>query len=163
VRTRNGLQRKISRREWRNVQSAEYRKVRYRKNPSFSRTTRFDFVLRKRDNIADAEKFALFGGWDAGVGGETVVVIEAGFSGPGLKGTAAHLAEFLGEAQDFFSGASIARGNGATRARMAALECDCADFKAHSVILVGAKEPVFPKCGNAVNFERGAETLARFV
>src|SRR5882672_3602279 len=120
-------------------------------------------ALRERQRVADAEEFALFGGGDAGVGGEPVVVIEAGCGGPRRQGTAAHVAEFSGEAEDFFAGARIAWGNRAARAGMAALECDCADFEAHCVIFVWAEELVLPKCGDAVDFECRAKTFARFV
>ena len=105
----------------------------------------------------------MLGAWDTSVCGQTIKMVEAGCGGPVWKGTAAHLAEFFGEAEDFFAVARIARRNGAARAGMAALECDCADFEADGVILVGAEEAVFPKRGDAVDFERGAETFARFV
>src|SRR2546421_2694743 len=118
---------------------------------------------RERYWIAEAEEFALLGAWDTGVCGQTIKMIEAGCGGPGRKGIAAHVAEFSREAEDFFAGARIARGNGAARAGMAALECDCADFETHGVIFVGTEEAVLPKCGDAVDFECGAETFARFV
>ena len=105
----------------------------------------------------------MFGAGDASVCGQTIKMVEAGCGGPWRKGTAAHLAEFSGEAENFFAGTRIARGNGAARAGMAALECDCADLEAHREIFVGAEELVLPKCGHAIDFECGAETFARFV
>src|SRR5882724_10207802 len=120
-------------------------------------------LSRERYWIAEAEEFALLGAWDASVCGQAIKMVEAGCGGPRRKGTAAHLAEFLGEAENLFAGARISRRNGAPRARMAALECDCADFEAHGVIFVGAEELVLPKCGDAVDFECGAETFTRFV
>src|SRR5256885_15898514 len=118
---------------------------------------------RERYWIAEAEEFALLGAWDTSVCGQTIKMVEAGCGGPGGKGTPAHVAEFFGEAENFFAVARIARRNGAARAGMAALECDCADFEADCVILVGAEEPILPKCGDAVDFECGAETFARFI
>src|SRR5207302_9378548 len=97
---------------------------------------------RERYWIAEAEEFALLGGGHASVCGQTIKMVEAGCGGPGRKGTASHVAEFLGEAENLFAGARIARGNGAARAGMAALECDCADFEAYSVIFVGTEELV---------------------
>src|SRR5256885_10967449 len=118
---------------------------------------------RERYRIAEAEEFALLGAGDTSVCGQTIKMVEAGCGGPGRKGTAAHVAEFSREAENFFAGARIAWRNGAASAGMAALECDCADFEAHGVIFVGAEELVLPKRRNAVDLECGAETFARFV
>src|SRR5256885_14964189 len=56
---------------------------------------------RERYWIAEAEEFALLGAGDTSVCGQTIKMVEAGFRAPWGKGTAAHLAEFFGETENF--------------------------------------------------------------
>jgi hypothetical protein len=109
------------------------------------------------------EQFILFGGGNAGVGGETVEVVEAGAGGPGREGGFAELGEALLEAFEDFAGLGIAGRDGATCAGIAALEICFTDFEADYAAFVFTEELVFPERGDAVDFEGGAETFARFV
>jgi len=115
------------------------------------------------EEIADAEEFVGFGGGDAGVGGEAVEVVEAGAGGPGREGGFAELGEVFLEAFEDFAGLGIARWDGATGAGIAALETYFTDFEADYAAFVFAEELIFPKGGDAVDFESGAEALAGFV
>jgi len=67
------------------------------------------------------------------------------------------------EAFEDFAGLGIARRDGATGAGIAALEIYFTNFEADYAAFVFAEELVFPEGGDAVDFERGAETLAGFV
>jgi len=90
-------------------------------------------------------------------------VVEAAEGGPGGEGGFAKLREALLEAVEDFAGMGIARGDGAAGARIAAFKTDFADGEANGAALVGAEEMIFPEGGNAVDFERGAETKAEVV
>ena len=67
------------------------------------------------------------------------------------------------EAFDGDAGEGIARGNGAARTGIAALEMNFADLESHDAALVFTKELVFPEGGHAIDFERGAEAETDFV
>src|SRR5713226_1859186 len=123
--------------------------------------------LQNLKRVSDAEELAGFGGGDAGVDGQAVEMVEAGGWRPGGQRLAAQLAEAFLESGDVGAGLRVARGNGAARARMAALEIHFADAEAHHAALVFAVELIFPERGQAsirarpgvvnVDFERGAE------
>src|SRR5579862_7505130 len=76
---------------------------------------------------------------------------------------AAQLHEALLKAHDRIACVRIARRNRATRARIAALEVHFANAEAHDAAFFFPEELIFPKRGDAVDFERGAKTQARFV
>ena len=67
------------------------------------------------------------------------------------------------EAVEDFAGLRIAGRDGAAGAGVAAFEMDFADGEADGAALVFAEEAVFPKGGDTVDFESGAETLADVV
>src|SRR6202022_167973 len=106
-------------------------------------------------------------------------MVEAGGGGPGRQSFAAQIAETFLEAGEGGAGLRIARGDGAAGAGVAALETDFADAEAHDAALVFAVELIFPERGQmcvrvrgacglrgnfaAVDFERGAKSLARGV
>jgi hypothetical protein len=115
------------------------------------------------ERIAQAQKFTRFAGGDARVGGQAVVVVEAGFGRPRRNMRAAVIAEDFLEAGDDFSGARVARRHRAARAGIAALELDFADAEAHGAAFFFAEELILPERGYPFDLERGAETLARFV
>jgi hypothetical protein len=119
--------------------------------------------LRETESIAYAEEFVCFGGGDAGVGGQAVEVVEAGARGPGRESGFAELGEAFLEAFEDFAGLGIAGRDGATGAGIAALETYFTDFEADYAAFVFAEELIFPKGGDAVDFERGAKALAGFV
>jgi hypothetical protein len=117
----------------------------------------------EKKGIAYAEEFGVFGGGYAGVGGEAVEVVEAGAGGPGRQGGFAELGEAFLEAFEDFAGLGIAGRDGATGAGIAALETYFTDFEADYAAFVFAEELIFPKGGDAVDFERDAKALAGFV
>lgn len=82
---------------------------------------------------------------------------------PGWKLRAALLDEALLEADVLCAGVSIARGDRAADARVAALEGDLTKLEAHHAAELGAEEPVLPESGNALDLQSGAESQARFV
>src|SRR5690348_1614396 len=118
--------------------------------------------LLQTDGVADAQEFAVFGGWHARVCGDTIVVVEARFGRPGGQGSAAQFGDSSCEFGIDFASAGIARRNGTARAGIAALEGDIADFEAHGVIFIGTEQTILPKRGDAVDFQRGAKTFACF-
>lgn len=73
------------------------------------------------------------------------------------------MSEAFLEAFDGDAGEGIARGNGAARTGIAALEMNFADLESHDAALVFTKELVFPEGGHAIDFERGAEAETDFV
>jgi len=90
-------------------------------------------------------------------------MVEAGAGGPGRQGGFAELGEAFLEAFEDFAGLGIAWRNGTAGAGIAALEIYFADFEADYAAFVFAEELIFPERGDAIDFERGAETLAGFV
>ena len=52
----------------------------------------------QHQGVADADEFALFGGGDAGVGGQTIKMIEAIGGRSGRQGSAAHVGVLFLEA-----------------------------------------------------------------
>lgn len=127
----------------------------------------------QKQRIALTEELAGFGGSDAGVGGETVEVVETGAGRPLGERGFAELGEMLLEAVENGAGVGIARRNGATRAGIAALESDFTDGEADDAALVVTEETIFPEGGQRfatggaeridIDFESRAETLAGFV
>ena len=115
------------------------------------------------NRITLAEELTRFRRGDASVGGETIKMVEAGAGGPRGERGFAEMSEAFLEAVERDAGEGIARGDGATRAGIAALEMDFADLEADDAALVFAEELVFPEGGHAFNFERGAEAQADFV
>ena len=135
----------------------------------------------------------MFGAGDAGVGGQAVKMVEAGSGGPRRKLGSAQVGKAFLEAVVGDAGLGFAGGYGTSGAGVAALEGDVADFEAHDSALALGEESVFPERGQfvgrdyqalgmvsisgeietvgsgvdalraAINFERGAETPARFV
>ena len=100
----------------------------------------------KNKQVTNAQNFASFAGSDARVGGETVIVVEADFGAPRRDMRAAVIAEDFLEAGNDNSRVRIARGNGAARARIAALEIHFADAEAHGAPFFRAEELIFPEC-----------------
>src|SRR5208283_2674705 len=117
----------------------------------------------QRQGIALAEELTGFGRGNTRVGGEAIEVVEARARGPRGEHRFAELSEALLEAVERDAGEGIARGDGAARAGIAALEMDFADLEAHGAALVFTEELVLPEGGHAVNFKRGAEAQADFV
>src|SRR5229473_8455093 len=94
--------------------------------------------LENLKRVADAEGLAGFGWGYAGVDGQAIKMVEAAGGGPGGQSFAAQIAEAFLETDDFFGGLRVARGNGATGARVAALEVHFADAEAHHAAFVFA-------------------------
>src|SRR5882724_3074957 len=117
----------------------------------------------QHQGVADAEGFALFGYGDASVGSEAVEVVEASGGRCRRQGITAHFAELLLEADEIFASVRIARRYRASRARIAALECDVTYFEAYRIIFLFAEKLVFPERGHAVDFESSAKAFARVV
>src|SRR5438309_7080892 len=115
------------------------------------------------ERVAHAQDTTKFRSGHARVGGQAVVVVEARFRRPGREIGAAKIGEALLEACDDFSCAGVARGNGTTSTGIAALEIHCANAESDGTAFFFAKEVVFPKCRYAIDFQSGAEALARFV
>ena len=90
-------------------------------------------------------------------------MVEARFRRPGREIGATKIGEALLETGDDLSRARVARGNGTTSARIAALEIHFANAESDGAAFFFAKEMVFPKRRYAIDFQRGAEALARFV
>ena len=90
-------------------------------------------------------------------------MVEAGSGGPGRQRGFAELSEALLEAFEDFAGLRIARGYGTAGAGIAALEIYFADFETDYAAFVFTAELIFPEGRHAVDFERGAETLAGFL
>ena len=122
-----------------------------------------DTPLQKMKRVGETEKFAGFGGRDAGVGGEPVEVIETSAGGPGRERRLAEVGETLLKAFEDNACAGIARGNGAARARIAAFKMNFANGEADGGALVFGKELILPEGWDAINFEGGTETLADVV
>jgi hypothetical protein len=76
---------------------------------------------------------------------------------------AAEIAEAPSKVQKNFSGVGIARGDGTTRARIAAIERYFAEVEADYAALIFSKELIFPESGDGIDFERGAKAQARFL
>jgi hypothetical protein len=125
------------------------------------------------EGVGEAEEFARFRGGDAGVGGEAIEVIEAGTGRPGGESGFAELSELSLEAIENGAGVRIAGRDGATRARIAALEGDFTDREADDAAFLFTEETIFPEgrqlfagrgaCWVEIDLEGGAETLASFV
>jgi hypothetical protein len=104
--------------------------------------------------------FARFCGGDAGVGGETVEMLEAIGVGPGRKMSAALLSKVFLKADDVGAGVRIARGDGAADAWVAAFKGDFADVETDYAAKFSAEKLVFPEWRDAVDFQSRAETQA---
>src|SRR5438874_787244 len=115
------------------------------------------------ERVAHAQDTTKFRSGHAGVGGQAAVVVEAQFRRPGRQIGATKIGEALLETGDDLSCTRVARGNGTTSARSAAREIHCATPESDGTAFFCAKELVFPKCRYAIDFQRGAEALARFV
>lgn len=120
-------------------------------------------MSREGEEIAEAEEFVGFGGGDAGVGGKAVEVVEAGTGGPLGERGFAELGETFLETVERDAGEGIARGDGTTRAGIAAFEVDFAEGEADDAAFVFSEEAIFPEGGDAVDFESGAEAEANVV
>ena len=90
-------------------------------------------------------------------------MVEAIARGPGRESGFAELGETLLEAVEDSAGVGIARRDRAAGAGVAALEVDFADGEADDAAFVFAEELILPEGGDAVDFERGAETEADVV
>jgi len=90
-------------------------------------------------------------------------MVEASLRRPNREIGAPKIGEAFLEAWDDFSRVWIARRNRAARAGVAALEIHFANAEAHGTAFSFAKELIFPERRDTVDFERGAEALARFV
>src|SRR5689334_11233823 len=90
-------------------------------------------------------------------------MVEARFGRPRWNVRAAVVAKDFLEAGNDFSGARVARRDWTTGARIASLKIHFADPEAHGAALFFAEKMIFPERRNAVDFESGTETLARFV
>ena len=90
-------------------------------------------------------------------------MVEAGAGGPWGKRGLALLGEALLEGFDGDAGERITGRNGATGTGITALEMNFADLEADGAALVGAEELIFPKGGDAIDFESGAEAQADIV
>src|SRR5439155_21740916 len=115
------------------------------------------------ERVACAQDSTKFRSGHARVGGQVVVVVEARFRGPGREIGAAKIGEALLETGDDLSRARVARGNGTTSTRIAALEIHFANGESDVVAFFFAKDMVFPKRSYVIDFQRGSEPLARFV
>jgi hypothetical protein len=126
----------------------------------------------QQKRVAEAEDFTALGAGDAGVDGESVEVIEANGGRPRRQLRVAQVDEAFLEATVRDAGLRFARGNWTARARVTALEGHITDLEPHHIALALGEEPIFPEWrqgfGRArgaacIDFERGAETPARFV
>src|SRR5947208_6798423 len=115
------------------------------------------------ERVAHAQDTTKFRSGHAGVGGQAVVVVEARFRRPGREIGATKIGEALLETGDDLSCTRVARGNGTTSARIAAFEIHFANAESDGAAFFFAKEMVFPKRRYVIDFQRGAEALARFV
>jgi len=73
-------------------------------------------------------------------------MVEAGFGAPRRDMRAAVIAKDFLEAGNDNSSVRVARGNGAARAGIAALEIHFADAEAHGAAFFRAEELIFPEC-----------------
>ncbi len=126
----------------------------------------------QQKRVAEAEDFAALGAGDAGVDGQSVEVIEAIGGRPRRQLRVAQVGEAFLKATVRSSGLRFARGNWTARARVAALEGNITDLEAHDIALAIGEELIFPEWrqgfgrargAGCIDFERGAETPARFV
>src|SRR5205085_3976946 len=123
----------------------------------------FDKGSLQDERVAHAQEFALFGGGDAGVGGETIKVIEALCGRSRRQGSAAHVGKLFLEADQVCAGAWVARWHRASSARIAAFKRHVSNFEAYRIIFSFAEESIFPERGHAIDFKCGAKTFARFL
>ena len=75
----------------------------------------------------------------------------------------AEMGEALLEAFEDDASEGIAGRDGATSARVAALEVDLTDAEADGATFFGAEELILPKCGNAVDLQRSAKAKSYIV
>src|SRR5438552_11966882 len=127
---------------------------------------------KENDRIAYAQDLTCFHRSAARVGGQAVVVVEAGFGAPCRDMRAAVVGEDLLEAGNDDSRVRVARGNRTPRARIAAFEIHFADAKAHGAAFFLAEELIFPERRDfrsggrravAIDFECGAKAQAHFL
>jgi hypothetical protein len=126
----------------------------------------------QQKRLAEAKDFTALGAGDAGVDGESVEVIEANGGRPRRQLRMAQVNEAFLETTVGDAGLRFPRGNWTARARVAALKGNITDLESHDIALAIGEELIFPEWrqgfGRArrrgsIDFERGAETPARFV
>jgi hypothetical protein len=90
-------------------------------------------------------------------------MVEAGGGGPWGEGGFAELREAFLEAVEGFAGVGIAWRDRTASAGIAAFKMNLADGEADGTAFIGAEELIFPKGGDAVDFESGAEAETEVV